>query len=271
VIPEITVVRTSPVEHREDLPLLVLGPSLGTSATELWSACAGDLADAFDVLGWDLPGHGNNPAVPEQPFGMDELAAGVLRSVEDVLVERGESGAPFFYAGDSVGGVVGLQLMLDVPHRVRAAVLLCTGARIGTAELWRDRIALVREFGTASLVAASAQRWFGPGFLEREPGRATALLQSLSDTADEGYAQVCEALATNDLRDRLSVIEAPVLAVAGSADLVTPPITLHEIAADVKDGRCVELTGVAHLAPAEAPDVVARLLREHFLDGEVAR
>jgi len=188
-----------------------------------------------------------------------------------VLAERSESGSPFFYAGDSVGGVVGLQLMLDVPDRVRAAVLLCTGARIGTAELWRDRIALVRASGTASLVAASAERWFGPGYLDREPARATALLQSLSDTSDDGYARVCEALAMNDVRDRLRFIKTPVLAVAGSADLVTPPDALREIADGVKDGRCVELTGVAHLAPAESPDVVAGLLREHFLDGEGAR
>jgi 3-oxoadipate enol-lactonase/4-carboxymuconolactone decarboxylase len=271
LIPEITAVRMTPVGYRVDLPLLVLGPSLGTSATDLWSTCAHHLVDAFDVLGWDLPGHGHNQAVPEQPFGMDELATGVLRLVEAVLTERGESGSPFFYAGDSVGGVVGLQLMLDVPDRVRAAVLLCTGARIGTAELWRDRVALVRASGTASLAAASAERWFGPGYLDREPAQAAALLRSLSDTADEGYARVCEALATNDVRDRLSVIGTPVLAVAGSADLVTPPVALREIAEGVKDGRYVKLTGVAHLAPAESSHVVARLLREHSLDGEGAR
>ena len=37
----------------------------------------------------------------------------------------------FFYAGDSIGGAVGLQLLLDAPGRVTAAALLCTGARIG--------------------------------------------------------------------------------------------------------------------------------------------
>ena len=33
----------------------------------------------------------------------------------------------------------------------------------------------------------------------------------------------------------------------------------------MKDGTFVELEGVAHLAPAEAPDEVARLLRQHLL------
>jgi 3-oxoadipate enol-lactonase/4-carboxymuconolactone decarboxylase len=57
----------------------------------------------------------------------------------------------------------------------------------------------------------------------------------------------------------------PVLAVAGAADVATPPDKLREIADGVKDGRYVELDGVAHLAPAEEPETVARLLRAHFL------
>ena len=35
VIPSITVVRLTGARHRAELPLLVLGPSLGTSATTL--------------------------------------------------------------------------------------------------------------------------------------------------------------------------------------------------------------------------------------------
>ena len=46
--------------------------------------------------------------------------------------------------GDSVGGAVGLQLVLDHPGRISAAVLLCTGAKIGNAAGWRERAAKVR-------------------------------------------------------------------------------------------------------------------------------
>jgi 3-oxoadipate enol-lactonase/4-carboxymuconolactone decarboxylase len=120
------------------------------------------------------------------------------------------------------------------------------------------------------MVTGSAERWFGPGFVEREPARASALLHALSDTVDDGYVQVCAALSEFDVRDRLTEIGTPVLAVAGSADVATPPDRLREIADGVQVGRYVELDGVGHLAPAEAPDVVARLLREHFL-GERSR
>ena len=62
---------------------------------------------------------------------------------------------------------------------------------------------------------------------------------------------------------------APVLAVAGSADVATPPELVRALAEGVRDGRYVELDGVAHLAPAEAPERVAGLLREHLL-GQVS-
>ena len=269
MIPSITAVRLTGARDRAELPLLVLGPSLGTSATTLWSQCAGGLTDAFDLLAWDLPGHGHNRAVPDEPFTMAELAEGVLRVVDDVLAERGETGGRFFYAGDSVGGAVGLQLLVDRPERVAAAALLCTGARIGDEAMWTGRIAQVSMSGTSVMVSGSAERWFGPGFLERSPEAGSALLHALQEADDEGYVQVCSAVATFDVRDRLAEIATPVLAVAGSHDVATPPESLQEIADGVRDGRCVTLQGVSHLAPVEQPENVAGLLRQHFL-GEQA-
>ncbi|MEO5852052.1 MAG: alpha/beta fold hydrolase [Nocardioides sp.] len=265
MIPGITAARLSGARHRAELPLLVLGPSLGTSADALWTACAPDLTDVFDVLAWDLPGHGHNRTVPAEPFTMAELAAGVLGVVDDVLAERGELKGGFYYAGDSVGGCVGLQLMLDSPRRVAAAVLLCTGARIGSPEMWAGRRGQVNVSGTAVMVAGSAERWFAPGFLDAEPQRGAALLEALRRTDGGGYVQVCAALAEFDVRGRLREIGVPVLAVAGALDVATPPALLEEIADSVADGRLVMLDGVAHLAPAEAPERVAALLREHLL------
>ena len=50
------------------------------------------------------------------------------------------------------------------------------------------------------------------------------------------------------------------LAVAGAADQVTPPASAGEIADRVRNGTLVVLDAVAHLAPAEAPTEIARLL-----------
>jgi len=150
------------------LPLLVVGPSLGTSVHALWGEAATELSGTFHVVGWDLPGHGHGPPASEA-FTMTHLAAGLLALVDEVLEVRGEPAGSFAYAGVSAAGAVGLQVLLDHPGRISAATLLCTGARIGTPASWAERAALVRESGTAAVVEGSAQRWFAPGFIERRP------------------------------------------------------------------------------------------------------
>ena len=248
---------------RPEQPVLVLGPSLGTSARSLWGAAAEHLADHFQVLAWDLPGHGHNRAEVDGQLSMRDLARAVL----DVVDATGSGLHPpsFHYAGDSIGGAVGLQLLLDAPDRLLSATLLCTGARIGTAETWRERIEQVGSGGTAALADAAPARWFAPGFRDREPARTSALLGALSDADDAGYLAACAALASFDVRDRLGRIGAPVLAVAGAHDAVTPRSDLEEIAAGVQRGRLVVLPDAAHLAPAEDPVRVAGLIREHAL------
>ncbi len=254
-VPVLTATRLTP--ERTGWPLLVLGPSLGTS-TRLWHECATGLADTHDVVAWDLPGHGRS-APATAPFTIAELAAAVLDLVDRTDGRRGV-GRPFRHAGDSVGGAVGLQLALDAPHRVDAAAVLCSGARIGSAVGWRQRAELVRRSGTSALVEGSADRWFAPGFLDREPATAAALLQDLRDADAESYALVCEALAALDLTDRLGAVRPPLLVVSGALDPVAPPELGRALADGVPAGRLVVLDDVGHLAPAEAPLRTATVL-----------
>jgi 3-oxoadipate enol-lactonase/4-carboxymuconolactone decarboxylase len=245
-------------------PLLLLGNSIGTSGTALWSASAAFLGERFHVVVWDLPGHGKNTEPVSSGFTMAELASGVMALGDRVLTDRGEPGGPLYYAGDSLGGAVGLQMLLDAPDRIVAAVLLCTGAKIGDAEGWHERAARVRESGIAVVINQSVERWFAPGFVEREPQVGSRLLDSLRAADAEAYALACEALAEFDVRSRLGEIAVPVLAVAGAEDFATPPEMLAEIANGVQQSELQILDGVAHLAPAEAPAEVAKLILTHF-------
>jgi pimeloyl-ACP methyl ester carboxylesterase len=230
---------------------LVLGPAAGTSVDACWGPCADLLRDELDVVTWELPQHGTDHGPAIDDLTIEALAARVLAQVD----------GPFIYAGVSVGGQVGLQLMLDAPDRVLGAVLCCTGARIGDDSVWRGRIEQVLASGTGSLVTASAQRWFATGFADREPERASALLHSLRDTSDDGYVAVCHALAAYDAGRRLGEITAPVVAVAGAHDPVCPPDLMGEVADGVQHGRLVVLDDVGHQAPAEAPEEVAMIIR----------
>lgn len=241
-------------------PVLVVGPSLGTHVDRLWGTVASAL-DGLHVVGWDLPGHG--ASVPaDEAFALADLAGAVLAAVDDAAGDRTPS--PYLYAGDSVGGAVGLQLLLDHPERFAAAAVLCSGARFGTPQAWAERAALVRAEGMAPMVASSSDRWFGRLVKARSTDLTRGAVDDLARVDAESYALVCEALGRFDVSPRLGDIRTPLLAVAGSDDVVTPPAQHQQLARSVADGRFAVLRGVGHLAPLEDPDRTAALLREHF-------
>lgn len=239
-----------------DKPALVLGPSLGTSADALWGPLIDLVSGEYCIFAFDLPGHGISTPIAD-PITMAELADGVLAAVRATPI----GARSFRYAGDSIGGAIGLQLLLDHPDRLRPMpVLLCTGARIGEPEEWQQRADLIRSSGTSSWLDRAVQRWFAPGFADARPSRTAALGRALTQADDESYALLCEVLAAFDVRDRLSEIQTPLIAVSGDHDVATPASDLEELATGVRQGVHIRLDDVGHLAPAEAPDLVARIL-----------
>lgn len=254
-VPEITL--TAP-EGAAGAPLLVLGPSLGTS-TILWETTVPLLRERYRVAAWDLPGHGASP-VPLGPFTVAELADGVAGAVRALGEQR------IAYAGVSLGGATGLELALRHPELVEAAAIVASGAQLGDPQAWHERAALVRAQSTSALVTGSAQRWFAPGSVEREPELSGRLLHALQDADDEGYARCCEALAGYDVRDRLGEISLPVRAIWGRFDQVAPESKAAEIAAGVAAGSTAVIEDAAHLPPAEQPAATASALLAFFED-----
>ena len=248
-----TLAFTPPVGP-EDAPLLVLGPSLGTS-TILWEDVVPHL-DAYRVTCWDLPGHGA-AAPATAPFTVGEIADAVAAGIREL-------GAPALYAGVSLGGATGLELLLRHPDAVSAAAILCASPKFGDPAMWADRAAQVRAQGTGSLIVGSAQRWFAPGSIERRPVLTGRLLHALRDADDASYALCCDALAQYDVTPRLDEITTPLLAVYGEHDGVSPEEHARTLAEGVRDGRLMRIDDASHLAPAERPDEVARVLNDFF-------
>jgi 3-oxoadipate enol-lactonase len=256
--PTLKAVLLSPQRPLGEKPLLVVGPSLGTS-TLVWARAGALLSEDLDVVAWDLPGHGISPAATES-FTVADLADAVIELVDSIA-----PGALFHYAGVSLGGATGLQLGIKHGERLKSLSVQCAGAKLGTPEGWLDRAETVRAQGTPVMIQGSAQRWFGPGFMESQPELCGRLLHSLRDADRFSYAFCCEALAGYDVRDELGSIRVPTQAVAGVEDTVAPPSFAEAIAEGITAGggtaSAVSLEGVAHLAPFEAPAHVADLLR----------
>jgi 3-oxoadipate enol-lactonase len=256
--PTVKAVLLSPQRPLGDKPLLIVGPSLGTSSL-LWSRAGSILGADVDVVAWDLPGHGVSPAAQEG-FTVAELADAVIGLVDSVA-----PGARFHYAGVSLGGAAGLQLGIKHGDRLKSLSVQCSGAKLGTPADWLERAETVRTQGTPVMIQGSAERWFAPGFMDHQPELSSRLLHTLRDADRVSYALCCEALAGFDVRDQLGTIRVPTQVIAGALDTVAPPSMAEEVAAGITAGggtaTAVTLEGVAHLAPFEAPGHVAELLK----------
>ncbi|WP_018769799.1 alpha/beta fold hydrolase [Arthrobacter sp. 162MFSha1.1] len=256
--PTLKAALLSPQRPLGDHPLLVAGPSLGTSSI-LWNRVATLLGNDYDVVAWDLPGHGVSPAATET-FDVAALADAVVDLVDSIA-----PGETFHYAGVSLGGAVGLQLGIKHGERLKSLSIQNSGAKIGTPEGWLERAETVRAQGTPVMIQGSAQRWFAPGYMDREPEFSSRLLHALRDADRFSYAFCCEALASFDVRSQLGSIRVPTQVIAGAVDGVATPAMADEVAAGITAGggtaTAVTLEGVAHLAPAEAPAHVADLMR----------
>ncbi|GAT70029.1 3-oxoadipate enol-lactonase [Planomonospora sphaerica] len=242
------------LHHRTDGPEqgepLVLGPSLGTSL-RVWEPQLAALARRFRVVRFDLPGHGGSAPGACGVRTMEDLADLVLEAADACGLTA------FHYAGVSIGGAIGATLAVRHPGRVRSLAMLCSSARFGEPEAWRERAEAVRAEGTAPLAEAAARRWFaGP---VRQP-----LLDDLAAADPAGYAACCEALAGYDLRGSLARITVPTLVLAGREDAATPPAHARLLADGIPGSTLVEVPGAAHLAGVDRPEPVTAALLAHL-------
>ncbi|WP_055589116.1 bifunctional 3-oxoadipate enol-lactonase/4-carboxymuconolactone decarboxylase PcaDC [Peterkaempfera griseoplana] len=244
------------VDGPDSAPPLILGPSLGTSLA-VWDPQVPALARTCRVVRWDLPGHGGSPAQLLPDGGtVADLGRLVLDLADRLGIDR------FAYAGISLGGAVGTWLAVHHPERITSLAILCSSARFGEPQAWRDRAALVRAEGTGPVARTAAARWFSPSHA-CDPA-ASALIDDLAATAPEAYAGLCEALASWDVRAELPRITAPTLVVAGREDPATPVEHGRELADGIPGASLAEVAHAAHLANVERPAPVLAALLHHL-------
>jgi 3-oxoadipate enol-lactonase len=179
-----------------------------------------------------------------------------VRDAEAVLDALAVRGA--VVVGCSLGGMMAQGLAIKRPDLVAALVLSNTAARIGTAEMWHDRIAAVEKGGVAALAATVLARWFPPAF-HATPEFAVWRNMLLRTPAD-GYIGCAAAIAGTDFYTPLSGLRLPVLGIAGSEDGSTPPDLVRETVELVPGSRFALIRGAGHLPMVDKADDYAAAL-----------
>ncbi|MEU3741168.1 4-carboxymuconolactone decarboxylase [Streptomyces sp. NPDC032198] len=239
----------------EDAPVLILGPSLGTT-WHMWDRQVPELVKQWRVFRFDMPGHGGAPAHPAGSVA--EISQRLLATLDEVGVQR------FGYAGCAFGGAIGAELALRHPQRVASLALISASPRFGSADEFRQRGVIVRSNGLDPIARTSPERWFTPGFAAAQPAITDWAVQMVRTTDPGCYIAACEALAAFDVRAELGRIGVPTLVLVGSEDQVTGQGEARTLVAGIPDARLAVVPGASHLAPVEQPAAVTDLLVRHF-------
>lgn len=163
------------------------------------------------------------------------------------------------FVGLSIGGMIAQGLAAERLDLVRALVLSNTGAKIGTPDMWAQRMAAVRAGGISALEGPILERWFSEDFRNNSP-EFTGWRNMLVRTPVDGYLGCSAAIAETDLHDSTARLRLPTLGIAGSEDGSTPPDLVRETVDLIAGSKFHLIRGAGHLPCVENPDEYAKVL-----------
>jgi 3-oxoadipate enol-lactonase len=233
------------VDGPADGPVLLLINSIG-STREMWAPQVPAFSGAFRVVRYDARGHGRS-SVPPGEYTVEDLGRDAIAILDDIGAHTAH------VCGISLGGLTAQWMGAYAPDRVRSLILANTAARIGTAESWTERIALVRERGMAVVAEMTIPRWFSPEFRERDPDTVRTFRTMIQACPVSGYLGCCAALRDADLREAIAGIRCPTLVIASDADAATPADGLAFIRDRVPGAGMVTMPS-RHLSNIECAD-----------------
>jgi len=239
---------------------VVLIHGVGLDAT-MWQAQMPVLSERYEVIAYDMLGHGQSPLPPED-VTLDDYADQLARLLDELGL------ATVSVVGFSMGGLVARAFALRHPDRLRSMVILSSvfnrneHQRAGV----RQRLEQARTLGPSANVDQALERWFSSGFRAAYPECIAAVRDRVSSNDPEGYYRSYALFGTQDGFgvDRLASVRVPVLIATGELDPGSTPQMAYALAEHLPDARVQILDGQRHMAPVEAADQVNDLLLGFF-------
>lgn len=240
---------------------LVLLHGVGLDHT-LWDDVAPLLEARFDVLRYDLLGHGAAPGL--------QGAAEMPRFIAQLDAELDAAGwSEANVLGYSMGGLIAGAYAAARPQRVTRLVLLSTVFQRTPDEvravMTRLEAAATQDVGAAA--AVSLQRWFTPAFEAARPERIAAIGHRLLRNNRADFLAAYRLFAHGDtlLAQAAPDISCPTLVMTGDQDVGSTPRMTRALARALPDARVRVVDGQRHMLPVEAPEALASALHAFLL------
>ena len=238
------------IDGPEDGPPVVFSNGLG-SDLRMWDRLLPYLPEGLRLIRYDTRGHGLSDC-PPAPYSMGTL----VRDAERLLDHLGVKDCVF--VGLSMGGMIAQGLAVKRLDLVRGIVLSNTAAKIGTKEIWLDRIKTVEAGGIAALAPANLERWFTKPF--RDSADVALFEHMLTRQPVEGYLGGCHAISGTDFYTPTSGLCLPCLGIGGTEDGSTPPDLVRETVDLIPGSQFVLIRRAGHFPCVEQPKAYAEAL-----------
>ncbi len=222
----------------------------------MWDGQVAALERDFNVLRYDLRGHGGTPA-SGGAYTIELLVSDLAALLDQLNIRRTS------VIGLGLGGAIAQAFALAHPDRVDKLMPCCCRARMvpDFAAMWHKLRETVSTNGLESIVEPTVQRWFSEDFKSRHPEVLEKIRKMIRSTTQEGYMGVTAAFLGLDVEAELGSIKAPTLYVSGAEDrLGGPPALMEGLAAKVKGARHVSVPNAAHIANIQNPEGFNRVL-----------
>ncbi|MEV7021059.1 alpha/beta hydrolase [Kitasatospora sp. NPDC093558] len=247
-----------------------------------WHFQRAALRDGLRLVFWDQRSHGRSERsrsyLAGEPASIDQLG-GDLKAVIDAVAPTG----PLVLVGHSMGGMTVMALADQHPElfrdRVAGVALVGTlagnwdevslglpsaGAKLfkrvapGVVKLLGRQVELVeatRRFG--SDVTAVFYRRFSFGSKDVDPGVVRFAEQLLDATPIDVVAEFYPVFGAHEKTAALAALRGlPALVLAGTKDLLTPPVHSEAMAEQLPGAELVIVEGAGHLVMLERPELV---------------
>ena len=237
-----------------------------TASGLVWPAgLVDELERDHRVVRIDNRGSGWSRHAP-RPYTIADLARDTRLVIDRLGLERPT------VVGLSMGGMIAQELAIRWPDRVGRLVLL--GSRPPSPEDTPPPAHVRPVAGHARRQASACgrssarggRRWPGPGFGAEHPEAVDAMAEAIARRPTPRFAVLdqARAIAAWHGAHRLRRITAPTTVVHGTEDPLMPVRNGMRLAQLIPGARYVELPGVGHLVPYEAPTAVASLITDGF-------
>jgi pimeloyl-ACP methyl ester carboxylesterase len=227
----------------------------------VWAPEVNLLSDSFDILIYDMWGHGESD-LPAGGLSLTDYTNQLTSLLSELEISE------VFVAGHSMGGLIAIDFALN--HSEMCLGMCALNAVFNRTEAQSEavqkRAADLAGGGTSVNLKDTLQRWFGlPG--THEYPEAEALAQELLLNVDpKGYAAAYSVFAISDKvhADRLSALKVPALFFTADGDPNSTPEMSMSMASLAPQGSSQVLTGHRHMMTLTAPKQVSEFLSTFF-------